>query len=106
MKPPETDPTSIGNVIVSLGFITEEELNIAVKKFRASKEELLGEFLIRKTSLTEKQLKDALARQTELRKPTHATIVQAFNNARQTNDRLNAKTDELVELTTALAEKI
>jgi len=106
MKKPEADPTSIGNIIVNLGFITEEQLSEAVKEFKASKEELLGQFLLRQTPLTESQLKIALDKQDRLRKPTHATVVQAFNKNRETNDRLVSKTEEIVELATLLTNKI
>ena len=107
MKRPEEDPTSIGNVLVDLGFITVQDLERAVREFKELKEEFLGEFLIRKTQLTEDQLHLALLKQSELRgkPPTHSAVVKAFGASLKSNDRLLSTTEEITRLTTLIANK-
>lgn len=66
-KDPEEDPSSIGNVLISMGLISESELYGIIEEFKASKEELLGEFIVRKSRITEYQLEFALIKQKIMR---------------------------------------
>ena len=66
-RPPEEDPASIGNVLVEMGLLTEHQLKQIVIEFKASKEELLGQFIVRKTPITEDQVELAFLRQQKLR---------------------------------------
>lgn len=66
-RTPEEDETSIGNLLVSMGLLTTGELTNIVKEFRESKEELLGQFIVRKTAITEDQIEIALLKQRVLR---------------------------------------
>ena len=60
-KRPEDDDTSIGNILINMGLLTEDELEEIVAAFQRSKEELLGEFIVRATAdrpnpITEEQI--------------------------------------------------
>lgn len=58
---PETDPSSIGNLAVELGYITQEELKAAIQ---AQQQRLpLGKILVDMGKLTEEQLDDLLFEQ-------------------------------------------
>ncbi|MGW8179337.1 MAG: hypothetical protein ACWGQW_11335 [bacterium] len=64
---PEDDPTSIGNILIQMGFISHNDLSRMVKEFKISKEEMLGEYFVRHTQLTVEQLEMALIRQQNMR---------------------------------------
>lgn len=58
---PETDPSSIGNLAIELGYITLDELRVAV---RVQQQRLpLGRILVDMGKLTEEQLDDLLFEQ-------------------------------------------
>ena len=65
--PPEADPASIGNILVEMKLLTAHELIEIVKEFKNTEDELLGEFIIRKTSITEDHIQIALVKQEQLR---------------------------------------
>lgn len=65
---PEDDPTSIGNILIEMGFIDSVDLTLMVNDFKRSKDKMLGEYLVKHTSLTVKQLEAALACQRDMRK--------------------------------------
>lgn len=64
---PDKDPTSIGNILVELGLITQNQLVELVSEFQKSKEKLLGEFILEHSNLTLSQIELALVRQKRLR---------------------------------------
>jgi hypothetical protein len=95
--PPEEDPTSIGNILVSMGLLTEEKLAELVEDFKASKEELLGQFIVRRTELTEHQIEVAWLRQKRLRgKTNEAVVVRLMEISRTTNERIVNGADQLM----------
>lgn len=65
---PEDDPSSIGNILIQMGFINYNDLERMVKEFKMSKGEMLGEYLVRHTQLTVEQLEMALIRQQNMRR--------------------------------------
>ncbi|KKL17619.1 hypothetical protein LCGC14_2483750 [marine sediment metagenome] len=110
---PEKDSTSIGNILVEMELISKEELDDLVLNFKVSKEELLGEFIVRETQdskrrVTTDHIELAMMRQRALRngRPTHAAMVTALKVASKLNDKVISTTEELVALTTSLANKI
>jgi len=66
-KKPEDDPTSIGNVLVEMKLLSESDLERIIEEFKASKEELLGQFIVRKSAITDDQLELALLKQKVMR---------------------------------------
>lgn len=75
---PEIDPTSLGNILVEMHLITNEQLIILVIDFEDYKkqEQLLGQFLLRQKVITETQLEIALIRQQMLRGKVDQKSVQ------------------------------
>lgn len=93
---PEEDSTSIGNILVELGFLTQDRLRLLVAEFRASKDELLGEFIVRKTKLTEDDIKIAMTRQDCIRsKSKEAVIINLMEIAESTHQRVLNGADQL-----------
>lgn len=103
--PPEKDPTSIGNILVEMGLLTEEKLAQLVADFRDAKEELLGEFIIRHTELTTSQVEMALIRQKRLRGRTNeAMVVRLMEISRDAHEKIIDRADQLMIATKAIAK--
>jgi hypothetical protein len=105
---PEEDLTSIGNILIEMGLISKEKLIELVKEFQVSKEELLGEFIVRHTHITEEHIEIALVRQRAMRNghTTHAAVMDACTVASKVNERIVNTTEELVDLTALITDKI
>jgi len=71
------DETSLGNVLLGLGYISEETLEVAIKIQKS--QSMLGRILISMDEITEQQLKDALLEQKILRKKARAQEVIKSN---------------------------
>ena len=94
--PPEDDPSSIGNVLVSMGVLDKETLDKLLVEFRRKKDELLGEFIRDKIGCTEGMIDLALMRQTRMRGDNGSSAVQkAINIARRTQTRIVIKVEEM-----------
>lgn len=66
MSNPTDDPTSLGHVLIEMGFMTQEDLTRALQE-RNSLEVLIGQLLVAKGIITERQLEKALEVQEGLR---------------------------------------
>jgi len=76
MVDPKDDPTSIGNILLSMGVVTREQL-IAIREEQAMEEDRrMGMMLVRKGWCTEEQLDVALAAQKTMR--TKGKVGQAL----------------------------
>jgi len=73
---PDKDPTSIGNILVELKLLSNDELVKLVGEFRKSKEKLLGEFILEHSNLTQAQIEIALVRQKRLRGEVNQSLVR------------------------------
>jgi hypothetical protein len=107
--PPEKDPASIGNILVNMGLLTEKELIEIVKDFRAAKDELLGEFIIRKTNekdvengeykytpISEEQIEFALFKQRAMRGKVNGSVLdQAMKIVDVRHRKVMHEADEL-----------
>lgn len=99
-KSPEDDPSSIGNVLLCMGILKPHELQQVVNKFKASKEELLGQFIIRETHVTEHQLEIALLKQKVMRGESDRKVLnRLLEISQESGDRVR---DRLSELTTVV----
>jgi hypothetical protein len=77
---PADDPTSLGAILISMGIISNEQLDQATEEQRAaSPDEMLGAILIANRHITDKQLDMALSAQHGLR--STAKSAQAMANA-------------------------
>ena len=105
--PPEDDPSSIGNVLVSMGVLDKETLKQLVEEFRRKKDELLGEFIRERTGCTEGMIDLALLRQNRMRGDNGASAVQkAINIVRRTQTRIVVKVEEMAAAATTLKNHI
>lgn len=94
---PEKDPSSIGNILVDMGFLDEKRLLDLVAKFQASKDELLGEFIMRHTELMTEQIEIALIHQKRLRsKVNEAMIVHMMEISHNSHQQIMDGIEELV----------
>ena len=79
---PAEDPTSIGNILVEMGLLNQEQLVELVAKFREKHDELLGEFIVRNApGITEEHVELALIRQQSLRgngRISRETVARSF----------------------------
>lgn len=89
---PELDETSIGNVLVEMGLLTLESLSDLVNKFKSlDQDELLGQFIVKNTDITQDQLDIALVKQYKMRgKLTHANVVKALDASLNTQQKVVA----------------
>jgi hypothetical protein len=78
------DETSLGNVLLDLGYVTQEALEEAIKIQKS--QSLLGRILVemgpRRGGITEEQLKDALLEQKVRRRKARAAEVIKSNSKR------------------------
>jgi len=76
----QKDETSLGNVLLDLGYVSEETLEVAIKIQKS--QSMLGRILVNMDEITEEQLKDALLEQKILRKTARAQEVIKSNTRR------------------------
>ncbi len=57
------DPTSLGNILVMLGWCTKDQIVAAVKRIEAAYDNKIGRYLITEGIISEPQLEEALFRQ-------------------------------------------
>ena len=92
---PEDDPSSIGNILVDMGVITRETLKKLADEFKARREELFGEFLIRSAGISQDQLELALIKQKQLRgeKVDMSMLLKVVSISKKSHERLLNKID-------------
>jgi len=73
-KPPEDDPSSIGNVLVELGICTQDQVRNAVEE----QKRLLGNVLVDMGVLSHGDLKWALLYQEMVKKKADPEVVKEF----------------------------
>jgi hypothetical protein len=65
---PKSDPTSLGNVLLELDIITEEDLELALREQETLRgDDLLGRLLIANGACTEEEISMAMSAQESLR---------------------------------------
>jgi hypothetical protein len=89
---PEDDPSSIGNILVSMGAIDRMTLIKLVAMFNAEKDTRLGEFLQRHADVPEGTVELALMKQRRMRGENSVDDVRlTLKAAKETQDRVLAK---------------
>lgn len=109
---PPGDPTSLGNILLRMGFVTLEQLRDVMQKQRSihpEGDQLLGELFISSAALTRDQLLRALDEQVKARKrPDLASLRQEVTKivdmARAKTQRASASVDELKDEILRLTE--
>jgi len=110
--PPADDPTSIGNILIDMGVLDRETLQRFVEEFKQNKDELLGEFICRKTKnqphqINESMIELALMKQRRLRGNNGCGSVQrALEAARNSQMRVVSKVEEMASITYAISTKV
>lgn len=95
---PKTDPTSLGAILVSMGTITQEELDMAVEmQERSSIERQLGNQLVVLDVCSNEQIDIALAAQEKMRKNPHEHAVAVADIALARKKRVNGERQKLQE---------
>jgi hypothetical protein len=104
---PKDDPTSLGNLIVEYGLVPADKLEALIEDFKKYAGTMLGEFLVSKNILTTEKLSIILLKQKARRNGgvEHEQVMEALNLATDTQRRVDAQVDRLVETTTAAAAK-
>jgi len=95
--PPTDDPTSIGNILIAMGFIAKDDLDALVRDFVSSKDERLGEFLVKKQAVSKDDVETAFIRQKVLRREfsrESMTDVLVINQNR--NDRISTSIESIL----------
>lgn len=76
----QEDETSLGNVLLDLGYVSMETLEVAIKIQKS--QSMLGRILVGMKEITEEQLDDALLEQKIRRKKARASDVIKSNSKR------------------------
>jgi hypothetical protein len=98
-KPKDDDATNIGNVLVEMGLLTKTQLASIVVDFKAAKDELLGQFIVRKTALTEDQIELAVLKQKIMRGESGDKVIDRLMEiSRRSGDKVNEGLDGLTAL--------
>lgn len=95
---------NIGNVLLRMGAITDEELAAAVRKQKTEPSKKLGEILVADQVITDEQLRTALAAQTaalssnpgEKRRGLMAMLDGAVDAFQKSSARVADQSDELI----------
>jgi len=106
---PCDDPTSIGNILIELGFITREEFDEKIRKFQEAKiETLLGQFLVIEGGVTPQQLERALMRQVKMRNGgiDHDSIMKILDVAKKTQESFNKEVSRFEKFTELAEAKV
>ena len=94
-----SDPSSLGNVLMELGYVTQEELD-RVLDLQTTLDSLMGSLLLSEGVISEKQLRQATEIQQGLRsKSKYDRAMAAAGVAELTNARV-------IDLTSAVGEKV
>ena len=103
---PKDDPTSIGAILLSMGTITEEELDMALEmQERSSIDRQLGNQLVVLDVCTNEQVDIALAAQMRMRKGDHERAVAVADIAVARKKRLCSESQRLRERGETVAKK-
>jgi len=98
--PPDKDPASIGNILIDMKLLSEFQLSELVDMFKASKDELLGEFIVRRTKITVDQIEIALLRQKRMRgKTNEAMVIRLLEISKDSHQNVVAIADQLTMAT-------
>lgn len=106
---PETDPTSIGNLVIREGLLTQSQLSELLHEFHESSiEVLLGKFLVSKGVMTEEKLELLLLRQSAERSGgvEHEHVMRALKIADSSQKKLNNGMDRFNESATSCLAKV
>lgn len=95
---PKTDQTSIGNVLVKRGYISRDQLDQYVARFRDQVDMRIGEFMVGEGAITQDQLETALLHQQMMRGDKSA-LAAMMKRTRQKHDTISLTIDELVVAT-------
>ena len=99
MSDPADDPTSLGNVLIDMGFLTQGDLTRALQE-RESLEMLMGKLLVARGLISERQLQKALEVQGGLRHKDKYQRAMAVSVVAQESN------NNVVELAAALGMKM
>jgi len=99
MKEPADDPTNLGNVLIDMGFLTQDALTRALQE-RESLEVLMGKLLVAKGLISERQLQKALDVQGGLRHKDKYQRAMAVSEVAQEGN------NNVVELASMLGMKV
>jgi len=109
------DPTSLGNLLVQDGILTQFQLSEVLYEFRRSRagdlleqfESMLGEYLIEKSIITEEKLQLVRIRQSAVRNGgvEHHHVMEAMKVAEKTQSKQDSCADELLAASSCLALK-
>lgn len=97
---PAADQTSLGNLLVSAGHLSPEELGPLIEEFNITRnvDQLLGQFLVDRGVITKDELELALLRQRHLRHPASDALAQALEITSRRRGRLHDQAREVTQL--------
>jgi len=105
---PKADPTSLGNLLVNINVITQEQLDKAIEFQASNGELLLGEVCVYMGFIERELLSDIVDQQRILRSNTedkHAAVIQRVIEATTKASGLNQSLDSLMGTVTAALRK-
>lgn len=100
---PDVDPTSLCNLLVTIGWITHAQLSAALQEKKV--EEMIGQTLIRMGAISSEQLDEALAQQQLRRHEVHpkdavlATLDRQTEQQNKIIEGFNELKDKITEAT-------
>lgn len=103
-KKPELDPSSIGNILVQMGALNQDELEQMVAEFIMLKEQKLGEYIIQNSHVTQEQRDLAILRQKMMRgKANGKTIDELLELSETSSQKVQSSVEDLQAVAQAAA---
>ena len=104
---PKEDPTSIGSILMKMGFANKEQiLKAAEQQEQMNYDVLLGKLLVANEIINKEQLKKALDAQDKLRNKNKFNQAIAVANLAIFKKRSHKVTDEIIRVGNHVAEKV
>jgi hypothetical protein len=101
---PGEDPTSLCNLLISLGWISRDVLSRAIDR---KQDELIGQTLIEMKAITQEQLAEALHQQKVARKqiPLRQAVLESLDRQNELQDKLIAGLNSLTRQFSAASQE-
>ena len=107
---PHEDPTSLGAILLELGLVTHEQLEMVIKQQRLMREEtMLGVLLVHNGILTQTELDIALSAQRGMREKSRIKQAMAVANiaiGRHRRQTLHDRRERIIEKGTQIIKHI
>lgn len=93
-----SDPSNIGNILLQLGLLTEEQLKQIVQRAQEEQDKVFGQIAIEAGYINQADVDLALAKQAMMRGERTTGLATAIALGNAMHDRISSGIDEISEL--------